>query len=145
MVNNEINKEIIDEVFFELLKNIYLFQRKEAALFKVTWDEIYMLQLLSRQQGIQVSVLSRQLKMQDFVTSRMITKLAKDGFVVRKTSEIDRRAVLVYITERGKAKLEEIQEYNFKTIYSHYDKLPAEDIRVLINSVDKLGELLGLE
>lgn len=140
-----VNKEIIDEVLFKFLKNIYLFQRKENILFKLTWDEIYMLQLLSRQQGMQVSVLSRQLKLQDFVTSRMITKLAKDGFVIRKTSEIDRRAVLVYITERGKAKIGEIEDYNFKTIDSCSDKLPAEDLALLISSVDKLGELLGLE
>jgi len=145
VVNNDINKEIIDEVLFKLLKSIYLFQRKEATLFKVTWDEVYMLQLLSRQQGIQVSVLSRQLKLPDFVTSRMITKLVKDGLVKRKASEIDRRAVLVYITEKGKAKVEEIEEYNFKVIYSHYDKIPAEDIKVLINSIDRLGDILGLE
>jgi len=145
MKENTIIKENIDETLFKFLQSIYLFEKREARIFGTTWDEVYLLQLLLRQPGIQVSSLATSLKTPDFVTSRMITKLGRLGFVRRESSTQDKRVVNVYITESGQAKVKEIEQYNFDTITSQFDVISQEEVRVLMSSIERLGDFLGLD
>ncbi len=138
------DKEEIDQILFKFLQSIYLFERREASLFDVTWDEVYLLQLLIRQPGMPVSVLSRQMKLVDFVVSRMITRLAKSGLVRRESSKVDKRVVQVYITEAGKAKVEAIEQFNYQTVSAQLPRLGDQEIEVLMQSIGNLNEFLGL-
>jgi DNA-binding MarR family transcriptional regulator len=139
------DKEEIDQVLFKFLQSIYLFERREASLFDVTWDEVYLLQLLIRQPGLPVSALSRLMKVVDFVVSRMITRLAKTGLVRRESSKVDKRVVQVYITEAGKEKVEAIEQFNYQTVSAQFPRLGDQEIEVLLQSIGNLSEFLGLD
>lgn len=145
MKKDEITKAEIDQVLFKFLQSIYCFERREVALFKLTWDEVYLLQLLIRKPGLPVTEAARNLKVPDFVASRMITKLCKEGLLKRQKAQIDKRVVNVFITDTGIKTIQDIEQYNYEIISTNFNKASEEEIRILMKSIERLGEFLGLE
>lgn len=145
MMNNEIEKERIDEVLFRFLQSVYLFEQRETELYGVTWDEVYLMQLLIRNQSLTVSELSRKLNTKAFTTSRMISKLNKENLVIRESSTKDKRIVNVAITAQGIKLIKEIENYNYKTIIANIKKLKGMDIHTMMNGIEQLDILLDLD
>lgn len=145
MANIKLNQERINEILFLFLQNVYLFEKREASLFSVSWDEVYLLQLLSRKNPMTVTVLAKKLKVKNFTASRMITRLADQNLVFRKQSNEDRRLVEVSITSQGLNKIHEIETFNYNTILANIDTLGENEVQILMNSIEKLDILLGLK
>lgn len=144
MQNDEITKSEVDTALYKFLQSIYLFERRESTLFGITWGETYLLHLLKRAPGMPVSEVARQLKVQDFFASRMITKLSKEGLTRREGSQGDRRVVKVFLTDTGKQKLNEIENYNYSIISTRSENVPIPDVKVLMKSIEQLGTFFGL-
>ncbi|NLB87763.1 MAG: MarR family transcriptional regulator [Syntrophomonadaceae bacterium] len=145
MGNIELNQERINEILFIFLKSVYLFEKREATLFNVTWDEVYLLQLLARKNPMTVSELAKNLKIKNFTASRMITRLAEQNLVLRKQSTEDKRSVEVFITAEGLNKIREIEDFNYKTILANIDTLGENEVQALIKSIENLDILLGVK
>lgn len=144
MANIELNQERINEILFLFLQSVYLFEKRETALFSVSWDEVYLLQLLARKSPMTVSELAKKLKVKNFTASRMITRLADQNLVVRKQSTEDRRIVEVSITPQGLEKIHEIEAFNYNTILANIDTLGENEVQILMKSIENLDILLGL-
>ena len=145
MISYTIDKKETDMALFKFLKSIYLFEHREAELFNIKWDEVYLLQLLIRQPGICVSEISKELRVFNFETSRMIRRLEKEGLVRRENANIDKRVVNIYITEAGLEKVNAIEAYNYETVKKNFDKFPEETIHMLLKSISQLDVLLNLQ
>lgn len=145
MANIELNQEDINEVLFRFLQSVYLFEKRETALFSVSWDEVYLLQLLARKSPMTVSELAGKLKVKNFTASRMITRLAEQMLVSRTQATEDRRVVEVSITSQGLSKIQEIEAFNYNTILANIDTLGNHEVQVLMNSIQNLNVLLGLK
>lgn len=145
MSNIEFSRERINDIFFLFLQSVYLFERRESSLFSVSWDEVYLLQLLARKNPMTVTELARKLKVKNFTASRMISRLADQDLVVRQQSSDDGRIVEVYITRQGLEKIKEIEDLNYKTILSNIDILGEKEVQTLMDSIEKLDILLGLK
>ncbi len=145
MANKKLNQQRISEILFRYLQSLYLFEQREASLFSVSWDEVYLLQLLVRQNPMTVTELARKLKVKNFTASRMITRLADQNLVLRNQSTKDRRLVEVSITSQGRNKIQEIETFNYHTILTNIDTLGENEVQVLINSIENLDILLGLK
>lgn len=141
---SNIPKERVDKVLFKFLESVYLFEKRETALFGVTWDEVYLLQLLIKHGPLAVSELAGELKMAAFMTSRMVTRLAAKNLTKRDKTSGDKRITLVSITVGGKRKIEEIERYNYQVVSSSIANLANIDIQNLMGSIEKLDEVLGL-
>ena len=144
MTNNELHQERINEVLFRFLQSVYLFEKRESTLFSVSWDEVYLLQLLARQNTQTVTELAEKLKVKSFTVSRMLTRLAAQNLVHRESSAKDRRVVEVSITAQGRKKLRDIETFNYNTILSNLGALKENEVLALMNSIEKLDILLGL-
>lgn len=145
MSNIEFSRERINDILFLFLQSVYLFERRESSLFSVSWDEVYLLQLLARKNPMTVTELARKLKVKNFTASRMISRLADQDLVVRQQSSDDGRIVEVYITRQGLEKIKEIEDFNYKTILSNIDILGEKEVQTLMDSIEKLDILLGLK
>ena len=119
VANIELNQERINEILFLFLQSVYLFEKREAYLFSVSWDEVYLLQLLARKNPMTVTEIAKKLKVKNFTASRMITRLADQNLVFRKQSTEDRRVVEVSITPQGLNKINVIEDFNYNTILSN--------------------------
>jgi DNA-binding MarR family transcriptional regulator len=62
-----------------------------------------LLMLLWDQEPRSQTELTRELAIEPPTTSKMISRLARAGLITRKRSELDRRTVLVTLTEAGRA------------------------------------------
>ena len=62
-----------------------------------------LLMLLWEKEPRSQAELTRELAIEPPTTSKMISRLARAGLIVRKRSELDRRTVLVYLTKAGRA------------------------------------------
>jgi MarR family transcriptional regulator, organic hydroperoxide resistance regulator len=62
-----------------------------------------LLMLLWEKEPRSQAELTRELAIEPPTTSKMLSRLAKAGVIVRKRSELDRRTVLVTLTEAGRA------------------------------------------
>jgi DNA-binding MarR family transcriptional regulator len=142
---SQIPKERVDQVLFKFLESVYLFEKRETALFGVTWDEVYLLQLLLKHGPMAVSELAGKLKMAAFMTSRMVTRLAAKNFTKRDKTSGDRRVTIVSITDIGKQKIDVIEGYNYQVVSSSFANLANIDIQNLMGSIEKLDEVLGLK
>lgn len=145
MINTNLNRERINEVLFQFLQSVYLFEKRETSQFLVTWDEVYLLQLLARYHSMTVTELAKKMKVKTFTISRMITRLAKQNLVSRNQSSIDRRLVEISITKDGISKINDIETFNYNTILANIDILGENEVQILMNSIEKLDILLGLK
>ncbi len=145
MVNIELNQERINETLFRFLQSVYLFEKREATLFSVSWDEVYLLQLLARKNPMTVTELAKKLKVKNFTASRMITRLADQKLVLRKQSTEDRRVMEIFLTTQGRNKIQEIEVFNYKTILANIDTLGENEVQILMNSIENLDILLSLK
>lgn len=145
MKKNEIEKERIDEVLYRFLQCVYLFEQREKDLFQVSWDEVYLMQLLLRNHSMTISELSRRLNTKAFTISRMISRLSNHNLVVRESSSKDKRNVMVSMAPLGIEKMKEIESYNYNTIMANLGKIKGMDIHTIMNGIEQLDVLLDLK
>lgn len=145
MANIELSRERIDEILFHFLECVYLFEKRETALFSVSWDEVYLLQLLARKGPMTVTELAQKLKVKNFTASRMITRLAEQNLVSRQQSTKDRRVVEVSITPQGLNKIHDIETFNYQTFLANIDALGEQEVQTLMKAIQHLDQLLGLK
>ena len=70
--------------------------------------------------------------------SELLTKLEADGFVTRTRDEEDKRATLVFLTEAGKARAEEVAKERAAAAAEFLAPLTAEEKEQLVAILAKL-------
>ena len=84
----------------QLLKR-RMHQRIHKLGYKVTMEQLSVLEVLKFHGAMNMSELARQTLKENAVITRMTDILEREGFVQRKTSTTDRRAWEIHITESG--------------------------------------------
>lgn len=143
MTNTELKKERIIEVLFHFRQSIYHFTKSESNHFSLSWEDVYLLQILARHDSLTVTELAEKLKVKNFTASRMISRLAAQNLVQREPSLDDRRVVKVSVTPQGKKKLQAIEDFNYNALVANFNSLKEEDIQTLMDSLKKMDILLG--
>jgi MarR family transcriptional regulator, organic hydroperoxide resistance regulator len=67
-----------------------------------------VLGLLAEQEGLRHSELAKRLEITPATTSKMLDRMEKTGFVMRRPDPEDQRVSRVYLTERGRAVQSEV-------------------------------------
>lgn len=99
----------------EMTYLVYVMQKRmrrqmSAALDRddITLEQYVVLYNLVDQDGINQKSLSHKVDKDQATLARILDILENRGYVVRRTTEKDRRAFLVFITDEGKNKVKEI-------------------------------------
>ena len=99
----------------EMTYLVYVMQKRmrrqmSAALDRddITLEQYVVLYNLVDQDGINQKSLSHKVDKDQATLARILDILENRGYVVRRTTEKDRRAFLVFITKEGKNKVKEI-------------------------------------
>ena len=71
--------------------------------FGLTVHELRVLRLIDDQPGVTFTSLARQTKFERSATSRILSRLIKQGLVRREIDEADARHFLLHVTPAGKA------------------------------------------
>lgn len=97
MSNKRVGKHISIAYRFAMI-----FFKKRMAELGLHQSHHSVLFALYKSEGISQEKLSRKLNVDKATVTRSIKKLVEDGFVERRQDEKDKRAYLLYITEKGK-------------------------------------------
>lgn len=69
-----------------------------------------VLKALGEHDGLTMTALAAELGVQPPTVTKMVTRLAASGFVMRQTSEVDGRLARVFLTESGRSLISDIDK-----------------------------------
>ncbi len=89
-------------------------------------------------EGIRQKDLIEKLHIGQSSTSELINKLEDDGYIERKVDESDKRATLLFLTEKGQARASEVADERAAMFEDVFSKLTDEEKQTLSDLFDKL-------
>lgn len=99
----------------------------------------HILILLSKYpNGVRQKIISQQAGINQSSTSELIDKLEATGYVTRQPDPDDKRATLLFLTEKGLARAAEVEDDRKDMIKDLFAPLTAEEKRTLSDLLDKL-------
>ncbi|OBZ14755.1 MarR family transcriptional regulator [Bacillus sp. FJAT-27264] len=107
------------------LNNYY---QKVVNPFDITVEQWEILVILWETEGITQKELAERLQKDQTNIARMLFKLEKKGFVHRVTHEQDRRALRVYLTDKGREVEDEIIEPSLEAYRKTVEGLTEEEV-----------------
>lgn len=119
----------------ELLGNHYLGSEYSAAEARVLF-EIY------ENDGCNASYIANEMNIDKSYLSRIIKKHEKNGFIVRKASETDTRALDLHLTELGENTTKDFIEKSNRQIGKMIESLSENDCKALVDSFQKIANIL---
>lgn len=94
-----------------------------------------ILRILSEEKSINQRKLQEILNIRPGSVSEILTKLEDKGFIQRKKSETDKRAVVIHITEAGKAAAERAEKKSPDTPFACLEETEKETLRLLLKKL----------
>ncbi len=112
------NQESIGRLAAIVYRYSQVHMNNELKKYNIGIGQIYFLKKLYKKDGINQEHLAESLTFSKATSTRAIKKLEKEGYIIRKKDNTDKRAYNVFITKKGK-KLENI----FKNISSDWTEI----------------------
>ena len=137
-----INRESLDEILFDALRTVYIFERTKVALFNLTYTEIYLLQFLRRTKGVMMNEIAEEMHIPVSTATRMIGRLEKRGLLTRKKDQGDFRKKKVFLKEAGLKIVSEVENHNNQVIRKNFKKYTRQEIESFIYTAVELKNLL---
>lgn len=128
----------------ELLKQLKLTLAADAPAVKagISGSLAAALEEIARRPGIGVAAAAESLGITTASASALISKLSDQGYVVKQRAQDDRRAVALYVTNKGKAMAERIRTFRFsfaqKLLAGLGEEERLEFIRLFAKALDSL-------
>ena len=128
------------ESFFRTTRRL----RARAGRFpgELTLPQYHLLEALRETPELPVGELADHAGVAPPTATRMLDCLARDGFVERRHSESDRRSVLVSLTERGEAAVENAHEVIETWRREVFERLKPEEREPAARLLARLAEVL---
>lgn len=99
-----------------------------------------VLKALSEHDGLTMTALAAELGVQPPTVTKMVTRLAASGFVVRQTSDTDGRLARVFLTDTGRAliaSVDKIWKRLEKEALAGFDDKDKRRLRKLLRKMEK--------
>lgn len=106
--------------------------------FQMTLPRFDVLAALDRAgDGMMMSALSRRLMVSNGNVTGIVDRLVEEGLVLRAIRDGDRRASIVHLTEKGKARFEELARVHKGWVDELLASLGPDDAAALIGLLDR--------
>ncbi|MEV1066913.1 MarR family transcriptional regulator [Streptomyces sp. NPDC050263] len=103
--------------------------------------QVEVLRLVESQPGISVRGVATTLRMQPNNVSTLVTQLARDGYLERRTNTQDKRYVELHPTDKMHTAISEVNESLNEAITEVLEQLPPEASQRIIDAIPDLWEL----
>ena len=112
---------------------------QQTALSKPLLSREYLLVIIGEYpQGIRQKAVAEKAGANQSSTSELISKLADTGYIRREPDPDDKRATLLFLTEKGKERAAEVQEGRKNLYGGVFDVLSEKEKKTLSDLLDKL-------
>ncbi|MBN2105397.1 MarR family transcriptional regulator [bacterium] len=136
-MNMQIDKKLA-WLMSKLIHRIVTLDRNEKACHGVTLSQHYTMEALYRKRAMTMKQLSCELNLAISTLTRIVDVLVRDGFIIRRTHETDRRKVIVELTEKGLNKARRLRECTQFFWKSILHSIPDQKKPDLVNHVKLL-------
>ncbi|MCL6612050.1 MAG: MarR family transcriptional regulator [Peptococcaceae bacterium] len=122
-------------------RKIYRYYNNRYSDYGITVPQSFILFALMEQDGQNVKDLAGRLSLDSPAITGLLDRLEKEDLVERRNDPGDRRALKVFLTEKGKKLAEEIFEIaaNFNEVLSSaFDDRQKQALKKLITVIDSL-------
>jgi DNA-binding MarR family transcriptional regulator len=111
----------------------------------VTGAQLFVLQVLAREQALSVNELAERTRTHQSTVSVVVRRLVERGLVARAAAADDGRRVMLSLTKEGRALLRRAPAAAQEKLIGGLEQLPAEQHRLLATSLRALVVAMGLE
>lgn len=97
-----------------------------------------LLRMIGEEEGISQKQLAHRFGIRPQSLSELLGKLEKDGYIARRQNENDKREILVYLTDQGRIRSEEVEKERSDRMEQMFSALTEEEKETLITLLNKL-------
>lgn len=118
---------------YSKMKNLFL---KELKKYGITLEQWVLLAQLSEREGISPTDLSLVSLRDKPYTTRLIDRLAENGLIFKEESKVDKRSLLIYLTQQGAEIKKEIIPLADKInewLVENMDEQEVKSLKVLLH------------
>jgi len=135
----------IDNLLFKFLQTSYLFEKSEEKIFNLSWQEIYLLQILKKKGKRKITDLGELMMLERYQITRLIKHLEEEKKVFRESSKEDARIIYIHISKGGRQSLDDIESYHFTLLKEHSNSITDEELKVIAKSINSFASLTGID
>lgn len=106
----------------------------------LTYTQMFILRKLSRKPEFTMTQLAEALGISTAAMTKVIDQLVQGNYLERKRSEVDRRVIILQLTEAGKQIIEEAIRTRRTLLKELLSDLPASDLQALFRIVQKIHD-----
>ena len=116
-----------------------------ASTTGLTPSQILLLQEIDRRGEATPSVIAAALQFGQPTVTSIVDRLVKANLVTRERSALDRRQVLLRLTEEGRQILDSAPDLLQTQFRERFSVLPSWEQAMILSALEHIGELLGAE
>ncbi|QOR35066.1 MarR family transcriptional regulator [Clostridium sp. 'deep sea'] len=138
------NSNRLDNIFLQLKRMVGIIEKdiiKEISdmdIGNLTLAEIGIMDAIGLNSEKTIKEIAQQLEVAVSTPTKTMDRLVKKGYIVRTTSDEDRRMVVSTLTEKGYNALIKITTMRQKKILQLTEKLSCEEVNQLLLTLNKL-------
>ena len=119
------------------------FYNRRLRKFGITYNHLFILTCLWEKEGVNVKDLSKQLRLDSSSLTGHLDRMERVGLVVRKDDPADRRAIKVFLTDKGRRLKEKLEPVGQELKETLQKGVPAEGLAVFAAGLRNITKRLG--
>jgi DNA-binding MarR family transcriptional regulator len=106
--------------------------------YGMTRAQYATLSKLERQDGAAQHEMAESLEVQPIAMVRLVDQLSAEGLIERRADRADRRCNLLFLTEAGRARLEELRSFKEELGAELFDGIEEQDLRQMLGVLNRI-------
>lgn len=142
------NKKVLNELLVETFNDILQIEQnalREGVLNDLSITEVHTIEAIGMYGSRTMSEVAQDLNITVGTLTTAINKLVKKEYVERQRGELDRRAVMIGLSRKGKLAYRIHEKFHQDMIEKTINGLTKEEEEVLIKSLEKLNRFFKVE
>ena len=124
-------------------RRITKFYNRRLRKFGITYNHLFILTCLWEKEGVNVKDLSKQLRLDSSSLTGHLDRMERVRLVVRKDDPEDRRAIQVFLTDKGRRLKEKLEPVGKELKETLQKGVPAEGLAVFAAGLRNITKRLG--
>jgi MarR family 2-MHQ and catechol resistance regulon transcriptional repressor len=126
-------------VLFRTMQNVEAVIKKDIKSHHLNTSEFGTLELLYNRGKQPMQSMASRLLMANSSMTYVIDQLEQKGLIYRQQDDVDKRMMMVDLTDQGRLFFDQIFPRHVETLSKMYEKLSKEELDILIESLKKVG------
>jgi DNA-binding MarR family transcriptional regulator len=129
-------------LILHIIRNLRNTTMETELNIELTFPQNIALQALVEKSPSTMSELANWLKISHGVATRTVDRLVDKGLVERRHDDVDRRVVLVSLSEDGRDYAEKLVSLHLEKLYDVFESVSEEQKRAFIDMLEQIDSLL---